>query len=120
MKQIALVEDNADSRTLLKILLERSYQIDEYENGLDALEGIRLHKPDLVIMDIFLPGMNGDDVLRRIREDSELRDLPVVAFTAHSTEHDRRKYLAIGFDEYISKPIVDVEFFRRTIDAHVR
>jgi two-component system, cell cycle response regulator DivK len=61
----------------------------------------------LVLLDISLPGMDGTEVLARIREDHSLRALPVIALTAHAMAGDRERYLGMGFDSYVTKPIVD-------------
>lgn len=105
--RLAVVEDNADNRLLLQALLGDSYEISEYENGLDALAGLRRERPDLVLLDISLPGMDGNEILVHIRRDEMLRDLPVIALTAHAMAGDRDRYLAAGFNDYITKPIVD-------------
>lgn len=107
MKKIAVVEDNPDNRLLVQVILESLYEVVEYENGYTALEGLARQKPDLVLLDVSLPGMDGAEVLQRIRADGELRNLPVVALTAHAMTGDREKYLAAGFDDYVAKPIVD-------------
>lgn len=86
-----------------------------YENGLDALEGIGRSRPDLVLLDISLPGMDGMEVLERLRRDEKLSGLPVVALTAHAMRGDRDLYLRHGFDGYISKPIVDETILIETI-----
>lgn len=107
MTRIVLVEDNADNRLLARAILEDLYDIDEYETGADALEGLRLSPPDLVLLDISLPMMDGTEVLRRMRRDERLKRLPVVALTAHAMAGDRDRYLGMGFDAYVTKPIVD-------------
>jgi CheY-like chemotaxis protein len=107
MKKIVVVEDNPDNRLLVQVILEPLYQVTEYENGFTALEGLSQQKPDLVLLDVSLPEMDGTEVLRRIRGDPRLRDLPVIALTAHAMAGDREKYLAAGFDDYVSKPITD-------------
>lgn len=107
MPTIAVVEDNADNRLLLQAILGDQYDLVEYENGNDALTGILASRPDLVLLDISLPGMDGNEILHRIRRDVTLRDLPVIALTAHAMAGDREKFLAAGFDDYITKPIVD-------------
>jgi CheY-like chemotaxis protein len=107
MKKIAVVEDNPDNRLLVQVILEPLYEVVEYENGFAALEGLPQAMPDLVLLDISLPEMDGTEVLRRIRADERLRALPVIALTAHAMAGDREKYIAAGFDEYVTKPIVD-------------
>ncbi len=106
-KTIAVVEDNPDNRLLVQVILESLYDVTEYENGFTALEGLAKQKPDLVLLDVSLPGMDGAEVLQRIRADGALRDLPVIALTAHAMAGDREKFLAAGFDDYVTKPIVD-------------
>ena len=105
--KIAVVEDNPDNRLLVQAMLEDRYDLDEYENGASALEGLARARPDLVLLDIRLPGMDGNEVLRRIRADARLQSLPVIALTAHAMSGDREKFLAAGFDGYVTKPIVD-------------
>ena len=107
MKKIVLVEDNPDNRLLVRVILESLYEVTEYETGFTALEALHKEKPALVLLDVSLPEMDGTEVLRRIRADVGLRDLPVIALTAHAMSGDREKYLAAGFDEYVTKPIVD-------------
>lgn len=105
--RLAVVEDNADNRLLLQAILGDQFDLEEYDNGTDALAGISGSKPDLVLLDISLPGMDGNEILKRIRADRVLCRLPVIALTAHAMAGDREKFLAAGFDDYITKPIVD-------------
>lgn len=107
MTTIAVVEDNADNRLLLQALLGERYDLVEFDNGIDALAGLSASLPDLVLLDISLPGMDGNEILGRIRGDERLRSLPVIALTAHAMSGDREKYLTAGFNDYITKPIVD-------------
>ena len=107
MNTVAVVEDNADNRLLLQAILDGLYDVVEYENGVDALAGLSAKLPDLVLLDISLPGMDGNEILARIRADDQLRRLPVIALTAHAMAGDREKYLSAGFNDYITKPIVD-------------
>ena len=107
MPTIAVVEDNADNRLLLQAILGDQYDLVEYENGAEALAGMSNACPDLVLLDISLPGMDGNEILRRMREDSRLRALPVVALTAHAMSGDRERFLGAGFNDYVTKPIVD-------------
>ena len=108
MRKVAVVDDNADNRLIIRTILEDQYDIAEFSSGLEAIEGFRKSRPDVVILDISLPEMDGTEILRRIREDPELRTLPVIALTAHAMVGDREKYLAAGFNDYIAKPILDM------------
>jgi CheY-like chemotaxis protein len=119
MKKIAVVEDNPDNRLLVQVMLESEYQVVEYETGIAALEGLPRDKPDLVLLDVSLPEMDGTEVLRRLRVDPALSRLPVIALTAHAMAGDREKYLAAGFDDYVSKPIVDEQVLLEAIRRHL-
>ena len=107
MKTVAVVEDNPDNRLLLQALLGDRYALTEYESGAQALEGLKRAAPDVVLLDISMPGMDGVEVLARIRADARIRNLPVIALTAHAMAGDREKYLAAGFNGYVTKPLVD-------------
>lgn len=107
MKKIAVVEDNRDNRLLLHAFLSDRYAIVEYETGPAALAGLQAAVPDLVLLDVSLPGMDGLQVLARLRQDERLKALPVVALTAHAMAGDRERFLQAGFNDYVAKPIVD-------------
>jgi CheY-like chemotaxis protein len=111
MKRIAVVEDNPDNRLLVQALLSDLYDVVEYETGPLALEGLPGDLPDLVLLDISLPGMDGTQVLAAMRQDPRLAALPVVALTAHAMSGDRERFLEMGFDDYFTKPIVDDDAF---------
>ncbi len=113
--RIAVVEDNPDNRLLVEALLEDLYDLTEYETGASVLEGLIEDSPDLVLLDISLPEMDGTEVLAWIRQQEEIKDLPVVALTAHAMTGDREKYLAEGFNDYVTKPIVDETILLETI-----
>ena len=116
MNQIAVVEDNADNRLLLKAILEEEYALAEYDTGLAALDGLSREIPDLILLDISLPGMDGVEVLRHIRADARLHHIPVIALTAHAMAGDRERFIAAGFDGYLTKPIVDDQVLLRMIE----
>ncbi len=115
--RLAVVEDNPDNRLLLSALLEDAYELDEYVDGPDALAGIPGRPPALVLLDISLPGMVGPEVLRRLRADPALAAIPVIALTAHAMAGDRERYLGLGFDGYVTKPIVDESLLFDAIKA---
>lgn len=118
-RRLALVEDNADNRLLVHALLDDRYAVTDYETGAGALAGIPASRPDLVLLDVSLPEMDGTEVLRRLRADPALAGLPVVALTAHAMAGDREKYLALGFDDYVAKPIVDEQLLFDAIARHL-
>lgn len=120
MPTIAVVEDNADNRLLLQAILGDRYDLVEFENGADALSGFAETRPDLVLLDISLPGIDGNEVLRRLRQDSSFKSLPVVALTAHAMSGDRERFLAAGFDDYVTKPIVDETLLTGAIERLIK
>ena len=113
--KIAVVEDNPDNRLLVQALLEEFYEISEFETGVDAVRGLRADMPDLILLDISLPEMDGTEVLRWIRGQEEIAHVPVVALTAHAMSGDREKFLAQGFNDYLTKPIIDETILLETI-----
>jgi CheY-like chemotaxis protein len=115
MKRIAVIEDNADNRLLVEAILQGQYALAEYESGPQALAALPEAVPDLVLLDISLPEMDGPEVLRRIRLHPALTGLPVIALTAHAMAGDRERYLAAGFDDYVSKPILDEQILLAAI-----
>jgi CheY-like chemotaxis protein len=120
MARIAVVEDNPDNRLLLQALLEDRHQITEYDNGADALAGMRAAPPELVLLDIGLPRMDGAEVLRRMRGDAALAAVPVIALTAHAMSGDRDRFIELGFNDYVAKPIVDETILFASIDRLLR
>lgn len=116
-RTLAVVEDNPDNRLLLEAILEDRFRIVEYDNGLEALEGLRRSPPDAVLLDISLPGMDGIEVLGQIRRTKGLEGLRVVALTAHAMSGDRERFLEMGFDAYLSKPITDEKILLETIEG---
>ena len=117
MKRIAVIEDNPDNRLLLRAILEDRYEISEFESGFEALTRLTAQPPDLVLLDISLPRMDGTEVLKKIRAEPALAKLPVIALTAHAMSGDREKYLALGFDNYVAKPIVDESILLGAIES---
>jgi len=116
MRKVAVVDDNSDNRLIIRTILEDQYEILEFASGIEAIEGFRTNRPDVVILDISLPEMDGTEILRRLRDDPQLHDLPVIALTAHAMVGDREKYLAAGFNDYVAKPILDMSVLFSTIE----
>ena len=106
MKTVLVADDKATSRELVRAVLEDSgYQIIEAGDGLEALRSARQSKPDLILLDLHMPGLDGFGVVREIRRDDDLAATPVVALTASAMQGDRERALGAGFTGYISKPI---------------
>lgn len=114
--KIAVVEDNPDNRMLVQALLEDRYDLSEYETGVEAVEGLPSDVPDVILLDISLPEMDGTEVLAWLRDRDDLRDVPVIALTAHAMAGDREKYLSLGFNDYVTKPIVDEDLLIGAIE----
>ena len=112
--KVAVVEDNPDNRMLVQALLEDRYDMSEYETGVAAVAGLPDDIPDLILLDISLPEMDGTEVLAWLRCQDILKEVPVIALTAHAMAGDREKYLSIGFNDYVTKPILDEDIL---IDA---
>ncbi len=108
---IVLVEDNPDSRILLESILTPTYRLRTFSQGRQALDAMAPAPPDLVILDISMPEMDGVQVLHCIRAHDRLRKLPVIALTAHAMAGDRERFLAEGFDAYLAKPVDEDELF---------
>jgi two-component system, cell cycle response regulator DivK len=103
---ILIVEDNEKNRKLVRdVLTFKGYRLAEAETGEDGVRLARELRPDLILMDIQLPGINGITALGQIRQDPAIAATPVIAVTASAMTQDRQKIMAAGFDGYQSKPI---------------
>ena len=111
---VLVVEDNPDNLAIMRVLLRDAYTVLEATDGRAGVEQARTHQPDLILMDISLPVMDGLQALREIRKDETLRPIPVIAVTASAMMGDRETILAHGFDNYLSKPI-DAELLKKTL-----
>ena len=106
VKKILVVEDNEQNRVLMRqIFTHHGYEVLEATDGLTGLEMARVHMPDLVLLDIQMPVMNGYMVIRELRNTPELKKVKVIAVTSFAMKGDREKALEAGFDEYVTKPI---------------
>jgi len=102
---ILLVEDFDDTRLIMKLwLIKNGYRVVEAENGEEAVLLAEQQHPDLIIMDMMMPGLNGLDATRRIREYQSLQNTPIVAVSAYGAHEYRAKAIAAGCDEYVSTP----------------
>jgi two-component system, cell cycle response regulator DivK len=119
-KTVLVVEDNELNMKLFNDLLEaHGYKVVQTRDGLSALDTARKHMPDLILMDIQLPEVSGIEVTKWLKEDEELRSIPVIAVTAFAMKGDEQKIRDGGCEAYISKPI-SVMSFLQTIDKFLK
>jgi two-component system cell cycle response regulator DivK len=104
-KRILVVEDQEDNRQIIRdMLAQTDYEISEAENGEEALAEIAKRRPDLILMDIQLPIMDGYTATRRIKADPALRSIPIIAVTSYALSGEHKKAREAGCDDYIPKP----------------
>jgi CheY-like chemotaxis protein len=117
---ILVVDDNIDNLTLTQVLLEgEGFEVRLAEDAETALQALQNCRPCLILMDIQLPGMDGLELTRRLRQDSSLRDVIIVALSAYAMKSDEDNARAVGCDGYISKPI-DTRTFARTVRGYLQ
>ncbi len=106
MRKVLVADDKATSRELIRTVLETAgYAISEACDGIEALRYARETEPDLIILDLHMPGMDGFGVVSELRRDGKFATTPIMALTASAMQGDRERALAAGFDSYVSKPI---------------
>jgi CheY-like chemotaxis protein len=117
MPRILLVEDNEMNRDMLsRRLRRRGYDVLIAVDGSEGVSQAQSERPDLVLMDMSLPGIDGWEATRRLKADADVGKTPIIALTAHAMEGDRQRALAAGCDDYETKP-VDIERLVTKIDA---
>ncbi len=106
MKKIMIVEDDEKSLYLARFILEKEgFEVIEARDGLEALDNVSRETPDLILMDMQLPNLDGYEATRRIKADERLAKTPVIALTAYAMKGDREKTLEVGCSGHIEKPI---------------
>ncbi|MDA0244504.1 MAG: response regulator [Chloroflexi bacterium] len=106
MTKILLVEDNDMLQDILSARLEmRGYKVSVTDNGLEALKLVAAAPPDLILMDMSLPFMNGWDTTKKLKDDPTTQHIPIIALTAHALVSDRQRGIEAGCDEYETKPV---------------
>jgi DNA-binding response OmpR family regulator len=109
-KHVLLVEDELNIVEAIRFLLSKDgWQVDTHSNGTDAAEVIRTLKPDLVVLDVMLPGKSGFDILEELRAHDETRDLPVLMLTARGQSRDREMAEKAGVSRFMTKPFSNTE-----------
>ncbi|MBP5858483.1 response regulator [Marivibrio halodurans] len=111
---ILIAEDEPFIVESLNFLLTRAgHRVDAVDTGSRALQAMRGHRPDLLLLDIMLPETNGFDVLRRLRGEPELADMPVMILTAKGQEADRNRMIELGADDFVTKPFSNKDLLSR-------
>lgn len=106
MKRVLVADDKESSRELVRTVLEHAgCQVEEAADGREALAKITADPPHLVVLDLHMPGLDGFSVMELLRKDARYMSLPVVALTASAMQGDRERALAVGFVDYMTKPI---------------
>ena len=113
MKKILIVEDVELNLDLLVQLLEDQYELVTAEDGQQGVALAERERPDLILMDMSLPVMDGWEATRRLKADGNLRHIPVIALTAHAMSGDEEKARAAGCDDYLAKPLDDELLFEK-------
>lgn len=111
MKRVLVVEDVQLNRDLLVQLLEEEYEVSTAADGAAGIEAARRVRPDLILMDLQLPLVDGWEATRRIKADPELRSIPVIAVSSHAMPGDEQRALDSGCDGYLSKPLDETRLF---------
>jgi two-component system cell cycle response regulator DivK len=113
-KRILVVEDQEENRQILRDLFSTAgHEIIEVEDGVTAIAAAEQHRPDLILMDIQLPIMDGYESTRRIKANPELRAIPIVVVTSYALSGDEQKALACGADSYVAKPFSPLELLAK-------
>lgn len=120
IKTILLVEDDATNRKLIRVVLgdKKHYRILEAVSAAEALAQLGKTKPDLLLLDIRLGDGSGLDIIKAVRADPAFDDVPAVAITAQAMKNDEKRFLAAGFDGYLSKP-VDTRRLPEVVDRFI-
>lgn len=119
-KKILIVEDVEDSRAILVLILQRycAYQTIEASTGKQAIQKALSEKPDLIVMDLGLPDINGVDVAKVLKENPATADIPVIAHTAWCPDKWKNAALSVGMVEYLEKPVTK-EVMKETIERYI-
>jgi two-component system cell cycle response regulator DivK len=104
--RVLIIDDDAVNRRLAQVLFQKcGWQAEMLDSGEQALLHLATHHYDLVLLDISMPGMTGLEVCQRLRADARLRELRVIAYTAHALREEQQSFLAGGFDDVLTKPM---------------
>ena len=119
-KIVMVVEDNEKNRKLMRVVLKsKGYNVIEATTGEEAIDTLKKQKPDIILMDIQLPGIDGITLVKQIKADANTNDIPIIAVTAYAMKGDEQKILSCGCNGYISKPI-DTHELPNIIEQYLR
>ena len=117
-RHILLVDDDGHLAKMLTFLfMANGYELEVAQNGLDALDVLKGIKPEAIILDIMMPVMNGFEFLKEIKEDTALKEIPVIVLSALPSTNNQEKVLSLGAYDYIVKPFKSSELIKKTIEA---
>jgi DNA-binding response OmpR family regulator len=117
-QSVLIVDDEPMARTLLRLMLVRAgFNVSEAEDGFDALEKIKRNRPDIILLDVMMPGMDGFSVCETLRNESETASLPIIMLSAKTDINSVNKGLQVGATKYLTKPISPEELTRHVHDA---
>ncbi len=114
--KVLLIDDDKKIQKLIKAILKNDkFDLKIYSNANNIIKKIKMCKPDIVLLNIKLYGTSGVDAIKKIKSTEELKDIPIIAFTSYTMKGDRERFLKMGFDDYIPKPI-DTRNFAQQIN----
>ena len=120
VKKILIVDDSASSVLQLKTLFSRtSCSVITANSGEEALKKVGAERPDLIIIDLYMPGKSGDECCRIIKGDDSLKKIPIIMFTVAKGEEERKKCLLAGCDEYLTKPLTDTDILLKIVKKYI-
>ena len=120
-RHVLLIEDEPNITEAIRFLLSRDgWTVDTHANGADAVKVIRAASPDLIILDVMLPGKSGMEILRDLRDIDELRDMPVLMLTARGQMRDREMAQKAGASRFMTKPFSNAEVLSAVRDLHAQ
>ncbi len=120
LPRILVIEDQELNRKVVRIVLQsKGYTVIEATDAVEAIACLEAAKPQLILMDIALPGESGEDLVRKIKSELRWADIPIIALTAAAMSGDKERILKAGCDDYLSKPI-DIQVLVERVEAHIK
>jgi len=115
LKKIIIVEDNRKNLELFKAVLGmiQNLQISAKENGIEGLELIKSEEPDIILLDIQLPDINGTEICKELRKMDKFKNTPIIAVTSFTMKGDKNRIIEAGFNDYVSKPLNIIDFRKK-------